>query len=942
MATPTTALDLVLGLQNPNLFAKRIAKSISKGMEEGAKAAEKGMGNRLNELHIDAAKIGHNAEMEALKKRHKAYLKVQKTAHEALKNLKGKDNKDQRKALKEEIKARRIGMSKEIDMRSKAQAKLVSLYDEGMKQAAAGTSEKLVSGAEKFSSIVNGALSGNFDPSALTASLGKAFQEAAPQLVSKGTSMAAGGGVGAKIGPMLAKLGAAAGVIAGAAAGVAALIAVFAAAYSQTKTFNKAILEGSSALDLFAGTSQFLPGALQGIRDSAIGVTQEFRTSAQEVLALGSAMNQAGFTFREQKEIFGSNAKSMRLALVATQAFGVGSGEVAELMNTMTRDFAYGQQSIADGFLDIFGAAQMSGMGVKNFFTAVSEATSGMALYNFRLDDTLALLLGLEDVLGEDIGKEFFQELKQGYKDMGMQERTKTLMLTGSAGDKVLRNTAERLGEEFTEKFKEAFSKVTDQGAVKGAFEGAGIALGGGGGFDASALAGLSMVEVAKLQNAMNEAGGQMGEVALLIQNAARLQRGGVQGASNMEQAEALGTLDALSVLAMKMSGMEALSNKGVSDLRGADRMAFENITGISGDKFDQLADVFASVAANIGDDSLIAVVDALSKGEGLSDTALDPKKTNMEVMEAYAKAQLEETTSFTQVLQNGVVGILNKIYTLMDNSLLFGGGSEAPESDAQRKTRMGHDLKMAEQRLKIAQNTDKGDTGDAEQDVLASKARMRIEEMRAGAKQSGVPHWAVDAAVGRQLGVDAAGQQLSANVPEEKRAEILAEYAEKQIKGEEAAAKENEKGLGLLQRAIEDLPFSMVREAAFGELNALLDGDLNQEATRVEIVNAINAKGLGEDDKKKAMDALTRYQGADDAFIQTGAGGRSTVTRFNAGDSMVAFKQGGAFDRAGMLGGGGGGVVINNLTVHESGDPQRTLAMVRDGVNAALNRNQG
>jgi hypothetical protein len=250
----------------------------------------------------------------------------------------------------------------------------------------------------------------------------------------------------------------------------------------------------------------------------------------------------------------------------------------------------------------------------------------------------------------------------------------------------------------------------------------------------------------------------------------------------------------------------------------------------------------------------LIAVVDALSKGEGLSDTALDPKKTNMEVMEGYAKAQLEETESFTQVLQNGVVGILNKIYTLMDNSLLFGGGVDAPESDAQRKTRMGHDLKMAEQRLKIAQNTDKGaDTGDAEQDVLASKARMRIEEMRAGAKQSGAPHWAVDAAVGRQLGVDNAATVMSPNVPEEKRAEILAKYAEKQIKSEEEYGKQNVKGLGLLQRAVEDLPMNMEREAAFGDLNALLEGTLQKDTSRLEIIRAINAQGLDEENKKKA-----------------------------------------------------------------------------------------
>jgi peptidoglycan hydrolase-like protein with peptidoglycan-binding domain len=974
-----SALDIVLGLHNPNQFAREVQRTLSDasrdGMSAGAKQAERQLATMLNKLQTDAAKVGQEAQIAALRRQHTIHLRQINQTHQKVSNLQAqlqRANSDAEKArlqkriAQEEahLKKSRETLARQMDEQSKSMQEIVSLYEKGMERAARNTGEKMQSAAEKFSEVVNGALS-DFDPSSFVAGLGKAFTDAAPSLVSGGQRMAEagaarGGAVGgamATLGPLLAKLGAAAGVIAGAAAGVAALIAVLMAAYSQTKTFNKSILEGGSALDLFgqnAGEATIgLSGALGQIRSAAQGVALEYLSTTEEVLAMGNAMNQAGFTFREQKAVFGDNAKAMEVALVATQAFGVGAGEVAELMNTMTRDFGMGQQAIADGFTDIFGAAQLSGMGVKNFFTAISEATSGLALYNFRLDDTLELLIGMEKILGEDMAKTLMGDLKQGFKEMGMQERLKTTIVAGGAGDVVMQTAAKAQGEAFLENFTGAFSKVSDPNALQSAFEKAGITLGEGGQFDVGALAGLSGTELGAIRNAMDDAGGEMAQVADRISNMARLQRGGVAGASNMAQAGALGALDPAAVMAMKMSGAFALlGERGIGDMQGIDRMTFENVTGISGTMFESYQDIFNSIAARLEEQgeaaSLTDVAKALAGDPSmamLSDadraTLEEAQKAGMSEMEKMALKQLQETESIFNTLKTGVVVLLENIYGVMAGSWIF--GDAAARIEAARKKEEASKQALRE-KMEAAAGAKGKEKQEAMQNLADAAAQAKHAEEQRGLIGKGMTAEEADAQIYRELTgknletVGAPGTPAYDRALTEAWQSNLYQEVKKASEQAQKDGKENQKGLTLVEKAVSDLPQQIAKEEALSELSQILGEGVTREMGGRDLRRlAYNQKDtLSAEDRARAA-SLIGLNFADDAFIQTGSGGRSTVTRFNPGDSMVAFKQGGAFDRAGML--GGRGVTINNLTVYESGDPQRTLAMVREGINAAMNR---
>jgi hypothetical protein len=65
--------------------------------------------------------------------------------------------------------------------------------------------------------------------------------------------------------------------------------------------------------------------------------------------------------------------------------------------------------------------------------------------------------------------------------------------------------------------------------------------------------------------------------------------------------------------------------------------------------------------------------------------------------------------------------------------------------------------------------------------------------------------------------------------------------------------------------------------------------------------------------------------------FIYRGHGGAGTITPINSADQFFGAKPGGAIDKALRR-----SVVINNLTINESGNPQKTLQMVKQAINAA------
>ena len=1042
MPTPVMAADLLL---NPKGLARAIEDEVSAGasagLEGGTKASQNKVMKAMYEARWNAIKLGNQKEADSIKvlaKQKEATIigyaaKLKKVNQE----IKASEDAGIEDSARKELVAKQRNLSKMItleqraiedasDKMAKGQANRLALLDAGLKKSARSLNEKMEDGlsgfADNFEGAISQALSAeNLDLGALVKGMGSALKDAGPSLVSGGTSLAKKGGAMAKskgmvgmlgkaagmLGGAAASLGAVVGVLAGVAAVIGAVVAVMMAAYGQTKEFNKAILEGAGALDMLSGaavgSANALGQELGKLRKSAMLTAMEFRTTTEEVLAVTSAMNQAGFTFKEQTKVFGTYREAMSQGIIVMQNFGVGAGEYAEMVNTMTRDFAMGQQQIAESFGDIFGAATMSGMGVKNFFTAIGEATSGMALYNFRLEDTLELMVGLEKILGEDMGKQVMGQLKGKYKGMGTQEKYNALMTSGAAGRGVLNASSARQEKAFTQNTSDIDMAALHAAALK-----LGLDIGGSG---EAKLGKLSRDDVASLQVAVE---GAAPEMADKLSGLFRTQRGSQVGASMGARSEAMGELDQMGTLAFDMTRSAAvLGEKGISDLEGISKMAFENITGQSGEMLTAYQDIYARVKATMKDQdpdqdlSLSAVTAAIASGDMLSkeDEAklAEAAKTGSEKMTDIAKQQLKETTSILQTLKTGVVMMLELIYDTMN---IFGGEDIA-----------GARQKMEAEEKKLA-GMEIGDAGYGAQSQAAKRTREAYEAVLQGGTSEGSYQEGAGIVSGEdQLrsgmavkGGDGLLMSLNrlATASGHSGVTSAADYMglPTQVTPEQSLPKNlGATGVQLLSTLMQGLlpgtgmlgqGFNVTGEAYATGSDIYEDADVDkrlvemdgkQQAKADEQINlsekavALQAKlkselsavekntdpkriadlkrreelaGMGvaiggnatvdeitaamsrynkEDAQYQKLDAHRNIIGADlEDFIYRGNAQSGTIHPIDSMDSFFGAKPGGAIDKA-M---GGRGVVINNLTINESGNPQKTLSMIKQAITAA------
>jgi len=980
--TSEIAMDVILNVNNASRTIADIEDAVGTGVDKGLTGTLAKNQNKITKSYanaiVGALRLSRVEQAKNLEHEFKQRSKKIEEESKTIQLLEAKATKKKyaniKKHIEEEIVKRKAiikmeqkAIAERIDEQAEAQASQLELLEAGMKKAAKGYGQQMEDVADNFQNALGKALSAeNLDLGDLTKGLGKAFAENAGSMTSGGASlMAQGGKMGGGSGKMLAflgkgimKLGAAAGVIAGVAAVVGGLIAVLMAAYGQTKQFNKAILEGSSALDLLSsdavGSSAALTQSLGEIRQSAMYLAYDFRTTTEEVLSLSTAMNETGLTFKEQVGVWGHTARAMKQALVASQAFGAGAGEVAEMMNMMTRDFALGQHAIADAFGDIFGAAQMSGMGVKSFFTAVSEATSGMALYNFRLEDTLELMVGLEKVLGEEMGKEVLGQLKGKYKDMGFQERYQKTIVAGGAGRAVIGASAKRQAEGLMKSILEsdvARGLVSKEGLMK---EGR-LSLGG-----------LKGQELGALQNAFKEAG--LGEMAVKISSLAQLQRGAGPGASLGQRAGALGELDQSGTLAFDMvSAFAVLGDKGLGDMEGIDRMTFEQTTGISGNMFEAYQDISNRLGAQLteekkgtgvgGKATLTDIATAIAEGDLLSEKdkamleeAMGEGKSEMEKV---AQLQLKETQSILQTLKNGVVMVLETIYMMM-SSWFPGGGidirgarqkKEAAEKELTEFKKTGDKeadakrIKELEARAKhetlLYQGALEGKTrGEAISDVLKEGGGLSpgfwegtVTGSRGGMFGDAViqdPLTGKEVVGGSMARFDQNGAIIDLMSDEDQLIflDMINKRIEKEGKESEKQAKEQVDATEGVESAVKKAGEDTFR------MEQLIQHGLTEDSTATDIQAKIKAYEDKGEDVPESLNWLLEQAKVDD-FIYRGNARSGTITPIDSQDSFFGAKPGGALSKM-------GGTVINNLTIYESGDPQKTLQMVKQAITAA------
>ena len=696
---PTTfqqKIDFIASLSFNPQSVKAIEGALGSAFTESVKKAAAIGGSRITKSFVDGAERVAG-EMEALatniadleQKATVARTDAEKASHLANARILKRELQQKKRAADLEAKAHEKSIGRQEEMLKAYDDLVVNMkVDKG--QLAKDMGEAL-SGA--FSKITSGDLSG------LVGSIGGALSKGGGMMESAG--LAAGGAeagglaaAAATLGPIVAGVGAFVGV-------VAAVAAVFQMAYDQTKKYNQALVEGAGAADFFAQGSGNMTASLGELRGAVFDLGRRFRMDTEEIAKFTNALNSSGVTYKEFGALAGRAANDQRAfydvtktAIVASKALGIEASEAAGFIDKSMRDLGKTTLTEIQGaFSMINDAAARSGMTVKSFFTAINEATSGMALHNIRLEDTIGLLGTMTKVLGEDLAKER-AKLEGQFKNMGYTERIKTVMTTGTA------KTSKIVGADARAQAA-AMSPVLVE-AIKTFGGQVGKDITESGKLNVEALGKMSGEQFDKLVFGLRKEGGPQGVAAARqLENVVKLARGAVRPGNELAQADAVGQLSKSGELAMQLASASAVLKENAKDIQGLDRAAFESITGISGENFEilqrldrELRGQFAVVQDRIktGKASTeeqkfagMGFEEAVAAGLGSMEVE-NAMRGSFTTMEKYTGQLLTETQSYTTILKNYIGWTLEKIYGLLEviAAIIPGGDDRAELLDKQ------------------------------------------------------------------------------------------------------------------------------------------------------------------------------------------------------------------------------------------------------------------
>lgn len=781
-----------------NAFGAGFTDAISKAAKLGSKQFTDNILNKMgevaDEMKTAAAKI--QAEQE---------------------RINGLAEGDAKKAAEKQLRADKLKLFKQkraFDIETKTHNAYIDRQEEMLK-AYDELTVKIKVDKKAFASDMGEALSGAFsklssgDFAGLASSLGGAL--------SKGGGMAeaagmAGGGAAAEggaamlstLGPILAGLGAAVGVI-------ASVAVVLQMAYDQTKKYNQALTEGAGAADFFSKGVGSMSGTLKDLRGATFELGKRFRMDTEEIAKFTNTLNSSGVTYKEFIGLAGEGKSAQqaffdvtKTAIVAAKGLGIEAGDAAAFMDKSMRDL--GKTSLVEiqGAFGLIGdAAARSGMSVKSFFTAINEATSGMALHNIRLEDTIGLMLTMTKVLGEDAAKER-AKMEGTFKNMGYTERIKTVLTTGKG------TTSKIVGADARAQAEE-FSKGSLPAAIKKFGKEIGSTLIQDGNLSVEKLGKMGEKEYRTLVTTLRASDDANAVVAARqLDNIRDLAAGAMNPGDELAQADALGQLSKSGELAMQLASASAvLGEKGISSMKGLTRAAFEQITGMSGENFEvmkrldrELRGQFAGIQQKVKDGTATEDEKKFAKMDFTEAVAAGFGKAEMEKgvragfsgMERMTESMLTETQSITTTLKNYVGFFLESIYGLMEWLVRkIGGDDQADALDMQKKqmdaleeantksTEMVGAINELRRKqasmlgLSPTEQTDLAAKEKAYTEIEAEKARLRAGVDAFSQYSSPEAAMAMSKVAGASAAVGAGGG--AAALAEEKKAREEAEY---------------------------------------------------------------------------------------------------------------------------------------------------------------------
>jgi len=422
------------------------------------------------------------------------------------------------------------------------------------------------------------------------------------------------GGVVGKLAPALIAIGAI-------AAGFAAIAAVLISVDNQAKQWNKTLLENGAAIGDLADGYYDVSDALDTVRKAAGDVKNNMKwgTVAEDQIKLFASYAEAGFTLKEMRtQIQGATTdmeayqKATSAALLYSKLLGESAGDMAKSMATYMEELGLTLDGVKSRFGAIYDAAVQSGYGTKRFFGMVLQATSGMSLYNIRLEEAAGMLMQLTKILGSQAAPDFFKSLTKRFTEEGFTARLKRIVMTGQPFvQEMVSMSADATAKDFARKLGEGFkgSETELASALNSAFKRAGVefdvepgqisAAGerGSMGKEARAEIGQKILKaiqavdltkrdmlLADLQKTLpDEMGRQMSQLV-------DVSRGSTGKLTDL--AVAIKGLEPGAKLAMELKRAATLLKAPVHELKGLEPAAFEALTGISGEQLHILQEV--------------------------------------------------------------------------------------------------------------------------------------------------------------------------------------------------------------------------------------------------------------------------------------------------------------------------------------------------------------
>lgn len=432
----------------------------------------------------------------------------------------------------------------------------------------------------------------------------------------------AGAGAMAKAGPMMAKgaaamgtaaaaLGAAAVAIGAVVGVIAGLLAVIVAADSKMKDFNKSLLSTVGGADLMTGAADGATQSIENLRNAAIGAQFRLKSLAKDNIEILKTLHEHGSTVREMAKdtadattAMQGYTQAMQMVLTYSRMIGESASTVAQNMATSGEELGLTLEGVSKRFSSITKMAMESGFSTKRFFSMVIQATSGMSMYNVRLEEASGLLVRIGKILGQKTGGEFLQSLSKGFVNESMQQRMKRVMLTGKGNTKeAMTHSAKSTAEDFQNKLVDGDLKVkfSDLG-----IEGQGDKKLTDVGADElrKILSKLDPKQAAMVTAKMNEKAIAEGKDGIAdglrqkLQTLISISQGSKGGLQNM--AKNLDALDMGGKLNMLRNSMKTMfPGKEIYELSALQLAALESATGMQGEQLQQMRELTQGMDGN-------------------------------------------------------------------------------------------------------------------------------------------------------------------------------------------------------------------------------------------------------------------------------------------------------------------------------------------------------